>query len=236
MVLGPPDQVPRAAEDVDIPDPEWLKKHGLPNVAGIGREDTDKDGFTNKEEYDYKTNPKEAESFPSLEAYLILESLDRKEFQLRFKGKAISGDNSLAFQVNIRALDYTYFNRLGEQIGDARKKEPYKIEKFEEAFEEYFDASLNAKRQRDVSRLTLRRMDDNSEVVLVLDQIAIEKTLGATLRNKLAKAGERASFSVTKNEEIKVHGKNYKVVDITDDGVLISDPQAQQQYTLKKSQ
>jgi hypothetical protein len=78
-------------------------------------------------------------------------------------------------------------------------------------------------------------LDDDSEVVLVLGQITIEKTLGASLRNKLTMSGEQAVLPVNKNQDFKAHGKIYKVVDITEDAVLISDTQSQQQFTLKKA-
>ena len=228
--LAPPGDVPQAPQS-DLADLEWLKKYKLPNVPGVAERDPDKDGFTNKEEYDYKTDPSDAESFPALTAYLVVDRLIQREFQLRFLGYSRSADDKLTFQINVRALDFTYFNRLGEQIASGARKENYKIEKFEEASEEYYDAAVTSNRKRDVSRLTLRRLDDGTDIVLTYRQIAVEKSLAAVLRNKLERS-ERQVREVSKGMEFTVRDTTYKVVDIRTDAVIISDAVAQQEHTL----
>ncbi|MFC4992792.1 Amuc_1099 family pilus-like system protein [Rubritalea tangerina] len=45
---------------------EWWRKHGIdPSFANAPERDFDKDGFTNREEYDAQTNPADATKYPS---------------------------------------------------------------------------------------------------------------------------------------------------------------------------
>jgi hypothetical protein len=209
---------------------EWFKDNDLnykdPNICEA---DDDNDGWTNAEEFRFKTKPKDPNSHPQITDYLFFKEIVRNEFKLRFKGLVRSSDGRITFEINVRDFEFTYFNTIGEQIASGDRKENYRIESYEPKSEEVFDPSLNAKRTVDVSTLTLSRLDDGSKVVLVIGKTATETTLGARLINKLDKLNERV-FQVAKEEEFKIHGETYKVVDIKNDGVLISDSLKQEFY------
>lgn len=212
---------------------QWFKDHGLdPKEPDIAQEDSDKDNFNNAEEYKYKTHPTKADSFPKTEEYLILTRVPRLDFFLRFKGYTKGPDGSVAFQVNVRDFEFTYFNRVGEQIARGDRKENYRIESFEEKFEEVFDPSVNAKRPVDKSVLTLTRLDDDSKIQLVYGGTATETTLRAVIVNKLDNRYVSPTGSLAKGDEFEVRGRTYKVVDIKSDAVLLSDS-LNQEYTLR---
>lgn len=200
---------------------QWFKDNDLNySDQNICEADEDNDGWTNSEEHRFKTKPKDPTSLPQITDYLFLHEIVRNEFKLRFMGRILSSDGRITFQINVRDLGFTYMNIVGEQVASGERKENYKVEGYEPKTKDVFDPSLNVTRPVDVSTLTLSRLDNGAKVVLVIGKTATETTLGARLLNKL----DGRVFQVVKEEEFKIRGETYKVVDITNDGVLISTP------------
>lgn len=98
------------SETIDIEDPaqkpvhppipnEWWLENGLGDEIGFGdapQLDFDNDGFSNREEFDEKTNPNDKNNFPSLFAKLRLASIDKEEWILTFSD---FGGGALSFRI-----------------------------------------------------------------------------------------------------------------------------------------
>lgn len=160
----------------------------------------------------------DANSNPTPEDVLVFLGPIHEETILRFKGYTKSADGQMTFKVNAGPWDYTYFVRLGEQVASGKRKTDYRVSKFEEAFEEYLDPTLNAKRRRDVSRLTLVRLDDSAEIVLTIGEAYRDKLM-AKLRNRV----DDYVFTVSKGDGFKLQDRLYKVVEIKEDAVVVTD-------------
>lgn len=121
----------------------WWEKNGLGKEMGYGNApqlDSDKDGFSNLEEFNEKTNPNDKNSFPSLFAKVKVASIEKEQFLLRFSDY---GGGSMSFRIKgtvdqgKRAVE----NRMrgGKVVapgGIFFEDDPYKERfKFVEAFE-----------------------------------------------------------------------------------------------------
>ena len=81
-----------------IPNKWWLS-NGMGQEMGYGdapQRDFDKDGFSNREEFDEGTNPNDKNSFPSLFAKLKVASIDKEQWYLRFSD---FGGGALSFRI-----------------------------------------------------------------------------------------------------------------------------------------
>ncbi|MGJ8726121.1 MAG: Amuc_1099 family pilus-like system protein [Roseibacillus sp.] len=81
-----------------IPNKWWLN-NGLEEEIGYGdapQLDFDKDGFSNREEFEEKTNPNDKNSFPSLFAKVKVASIDKEQWYLRFSD---FGGGALSFRI-----------------------------------------------------------------------------------------------------------------------------------------
>jgi hypothetical protein len=218
----------------DIEDIAWLKKYGLPNVPGVAGQDPDGDGFTNLEEYQYKTDPTDPKSFPQPSDYVVYAAPVQQKFFLRFLGYIKSGDGTYTFEINVNDFDYTYFVKLGQQIASGSRKENYFVDKFEFDQKEEYDPTTNSKRWKEVSRLFIHRGDDPTPITLTYQQVAQDLLPRALLRNDLEKNSRgKGMLRVAKGENFSARGKTYKVVDIKEGAVIISDTSTQQEYVIK---
>jgi hypothetical protein len=76
----------------------WKLKHGFsPEDPEIGTQDEDQDGFTNLEEYQKKTDPKDPASSPSKWVKLKIASVDPAKMAVSFSGKS-AGRYTLRFK------------------------------------------------------------------------------------------------------------------------------------------
>jgi|GEM_PF-604190 len=166
----------------DIPSP-FFSDNSLPLLdPGVPKQDPDKDGFTNEDEWrgtrdaqdptvwkeGTSTDPNNPEAHPPLVTKLFLKQWIRVPFRLLFQ--AVDGDpakqkpEELSFQMN--AIDRgrkTEFLKLGEKVANS----PYRLEKFE--FKEAINPSTQDK--ADVSELTVVNTETNDSVVLVKERV-----------------------------------------------------------------
>ena len=100
--------LPKEAEPVQPLNPDqvtedgiqvgWKLKHGFsPEDPEIGTQDEDQDGFTNFEEYQKKTDPKDPASSPSKWVKLKIASVDPAKMAVSFSGKS-AGRYTLRFK------------------------------------------------------------------------------------------------------------------------------------------
>jgi hypothetical protein len=153
----------------------FFTSHNLPLLdPGVPKQDPDKDGFTNEDEWrgsrdgadptswHDSTDPNDPKSHPPLVTKLFLKQWIRVRFRLLFQ--AYDGDPSkpqeMSFQIN--AIDRgrkTEFLKLGEKVANS----PYRLEKFD--FKERMNEKIQEK--EDVSELTVLNTETNDAVVLV---------------------------------------------------------------------
>ena len=78
----------------------WFLINGLDEEIGYAdapQRDFDKDGFSNMEEYEAKTDPNDKNSFPSLFAKVKVASIDKEQWYLRFSQ---AGGDALTFRID----------------------------------------------------------------------------------------------------------------------------------------
>lgn len=79
----------------------WEKANGLNHVDRADADgDFDGDGFTNKEEFDAKTDPRDAKSHPPLFKFLRVARIDATPFPYLMRGKMKLPDGKYSFQIN----------------------------------------------------------------------------------------------------------------------------------------
>jgi hypothetical protein len=182
---------------------EWLEKNNLnPLEADISSLDADSDGFSNKEEYEFKTNPNDPNSHPPALAKVVVERIQPISFRLVFMSVSkMSADKNL-FQINLRSGDRTWWKSLGEEI------EGFKLLEYNEKTPEG-------------PELTLQRGD--KKIPLIKGRAVPRDEYAVTMHSKLDGVTLPA---VRVDEEFAVKGIKYRVKKVDMDGmrVLIHDP------------
>jgi len=185
----------------------WEQKSGFnmydPSDA---KADADGDGFTNQEEFLAKTDPTSALDTPPPSAKLRLVRVQINPFKLRFLGKSKLADGD-RFQLNLRTLEKTYFARIGDEI------EGYEITGYDENGAEG-------------PVLTLQQGD---KVINLIQGRVVDEQARTALMVFLVD-GKRYRANI--GENISLQGKEYKVVDIRDDGVVIRDEVADREVDI----
>ena len=83
----------------------WKMKYGFsPEDRQVADQDEDQDGFTNKEEYDKKTDPKDPTSSPSKWVKVKITSVDPAKLLIGFSGKS-EGRYTLRFKLGPKPKD-----------------------------------------------------------------------------------------------------------------------------------
>jgi len=116
--------LPKDAEPVKPLNPEqitedgiqvgWKLKYGLsPEDPDVAQQDEDQDGFTNLEEYQKKSDPKDSASSPSKWVKLKIASVDSGKVSISFSGKS-AGRYTLRFKSTAKPKDVDV--ALGEKV------------------------------------------------------------------------------------------------------------------------
>lgn len=180
---------------------EWESQNGF-NVLDPddAKGDADQDGFTNKEEYEFKTNPRDPASHPPALAKVVVEKIKPISFRLVFKGTSrLSGKT--VFQVNLRSGAQTWWPALGEDV------EGFKVVEFTENSPEG-------------PLLTLQRGD--KRIPLIKGREVPRNEYEVTLRNTV----DNATIVSRMESDFTLKGVKYRVIKV-DTGamrVLINDP------------
>ncbi|MEI6165697.1 MAG: Amuc_1099 family pilus-like system protein [bacterium] len=97
-----------------VPD-EWEKKFNLFAMSGDELSvDHDNDGFSSREEYDWKTDPRDPGSHPPYLAKVRVASIKPIPFRMIFKAVNRAG-GKLIFQINLRLNGRSFYKSLGEE-------------------------------------------------------------------------------------------------------------------------
>jgi hypothetical protein len=191
-----------------IPD-AWEKEHGMdpynPNDALM---DPDGDGFTNREEYESKTDPADAESRPPFAAKLRITGTRQNLIDLTFWGTQQFSADELRFQLNSRKRGRSYFVVIGDEI------EGYAVDRY------LPDAD---------DGVTLILTKDGNEYKLVKDE---PFTFGDWTANLILVLNGRQFRGLKKGSEITVEEEQYIVVDISEQAVIIQNKATEEDLTV----
>jgi hypothetical protein len=180
---------------------DWEIKHGLnPLDKDDAFTDADDDGFKNKEEFDFGTDPRDASSYPPPLAKLRAVRINQIPFPLVFRAVSRLGTN-LTFQLNVRRGGKTYWARLGEVV------------------EGYSLAAYDPTKDDRTAVLTLQ--GEQRTVRLIKNQEVPEGDVEVVLRFEV----DGSERTVRKGGEFELKGVRYRVKDVDIEGqrVLIGD-------------
>src|SRR5216117_457032 len=199
------DGLPATLQNTQVHPPvpnDWFEKFGLPiEDADVLDQDPDKDGFTNLDEWQGGTDPKNKDSHPDYLTKLHLVSATEEPFRYIFLSriKDTFGINS------IDQSEPTQFLKVGDVIRGTN----FKIMKFTEKH-----ARNQYGTNVDVSELFLEHEQSHAQVALVKEQVATSPQSIATF---LYTWGGRREFEVRKDQEFSlkpVEEIKYKLVDV----------------------
>ena len=199
------DGLPATLQNTQVHPPvpnDWFEKFGLPiEDADVLDQDPDKDGFTNLDEWQGGTDPKNKDSHPDYLTKLHLVSATEEPFRYIFSSriKDTFGINS------IDQSEPTQFLKVGDVIRGTN----FKIMNFTEKH-----ARNQYGTNVDVSELFLEHEQSHAQVALVKEQVATSPQSIATF---VYTWGGRREFEVRKDQEFSlkpVEEIKYKLVDV----------------------
>lgn len=195
----------RSSAGDGIPD-GWKEEYGLDILSrDLAGADLDGDGFTVYEEWQSKTDPTDPKSHPSYATKLQLQRVVVRPFTLRFQGVSEVAEGDIRYTLNDVRQQRTYFPKLGDTVAG------FKLLRYEER------TRPGPMGPQDASVLVLERA--GKTIQLRINQDYTEQERGAVLTFLV----DRSEHRVTKGDNLTVMGQSLKVIDITDDQVLIRD-------------
>lgn len=180
---------------------EWEEKYGLnPLDPDDAKGDPDQDGFANKEEFDFRTHPKNPDEHPPALAKVVVEKIQPISFRLIFKGTSRLAGKTV-FQINLRSNERTWWPALGEEV------EGFKVVEFSDNGAEG-------------PVLTIKRGD--KLIPLIKGREVPRNEYEVTLRSTI----DEKRYVARVESEFELKGVKYRVNKVDMDGlrVLIHDP------------
>lgn len=213
---------------------QWKIDHGFPlDDPTVATADPDQDGFTNKEEFDGKTNPKEASSSPLPLFKLRVVGYNFEPFFFILKGYNPDPQDAskYIYQVNMpkRTGRKTEYLRTGDEI------EGYKVGEFRQIKKMVFSGSTNAEIEKDLSELDMIYLKLNEKTTLVLNQQLESEQ--STVDLKLGIPGFSPEPSkVARGDVFKIKDRTYQVLQLerASETIVIQDQQTKEKYRVTR--
>jgi hypothetical protein len=224
----PKDRDPSLDSDGDgIPDKVEIQWGLNPNDSSDAKGDLDGDGFSNLEEYLAKTDPRDPKSHPALVNLLRVKELRSKKLPLLFIGKNTMPGGKTQFQIKDLSKQQTFYLYEGDKIGDsgfvAGAFTPKVMER---------DLGGN-KVKVDVSAVVLKRLSDNKEVTLIINDNNVKET---DVEAVVVLPLDNTEHTVLEGGTLKVRDEAYRVlsVDSAKTTVTIENEATGQQKVIPK--
>jgi len=207
---------------------DWETKYGLnPQDASDAAKDLDKDGFTNLEEFQAKTDPADPKSHPEYWDSLAVASELRQTF-LPFwlrDANPIPGSFRLSFvrvkeEIKNRYEDTTFSVKVGEGVKSATKGKyavdtGYVVKKYTPLTEmRDVPGAKGGKKRVDVSTVELARADGK----IVTARVGEKKVPVETQIDLVYRRGEEKTFTVSVGSEIELNGEKFRVTALKPSG------------------
>lgn len=192
----------------------YLVKNGLPNILSpnVGDLDPDGDGFSNLEEFEGKTNPKDAKDHPDFTKKLFLKQRITNDYILKL--------NSSTLPVQVQRLKpgkpVSVFVTPPQEFGFDKGVTRFQAESFTP--KTVPDPRVG---ERDASELVVLDNATKEKFTLIKGE---EKNLAEFEAVFVYLLGEVTEFQVKKGENFQIPGvgRTYKLVDIQEDSAVIS--------------
>lgn len=196
----------------------WLIKNQLPWwERDVKDQDPDEDRFSNLDEYNAGTDPKDKNSVPPYYTKLKLQKFISVPFRLKFNG---TPDEGQTFQINPQG-GRTQFRAIGEVIEGT----PYKVVAFTPKTETKNEIEV------DISELTIENIETGKKLVLIYRKEANDPTSYAEFYYLY----DGSTFKVKLDDEFAlapVPEHKYKLIDINDKEALIQDQKTKEQHKI----
>lgn len=198
-----------------IPD-KWELRNGMdPKDKSDADADLDQDGFSNMEEYQAKTNPKDAASHPPFINYMALNEIRSKKLPFVFSAYNKMPDG---FQLTLSKTVTTYGQSsifaktnsllLAKKTGlDA----DYRIAGFVYARNKRFNKAKGFNEYVDNSKVTVERIKDKKRFDLAVGD---RKPVDTDLEAVVTYERDNKDFTVVENSKFKVKDNEFKVTSI----------------------
>jgi hypothetical protein len=194
---------------------KFLREHDLEYLSpNVGDLDPDGDSFTNLEEFNKNTNPKDKASHPPLTDKLYLKERVEKKYVMALNN-----------------ADPPFIVRRSEPLPAASAmpfiQPPFPIDfGFERGAAPRFTATNFEKKEsldkKDISELSVKDKVTGTEFKLVYRQPFSLSEYSATLEFRI---GQVQTFTVKKGDNFRINGiaATYNLVDITEDGASVAE-------------
>jgi hypothetical protein len=181
---------------------EWLEQFSLPIAEGdVLEQDSDRDGFTNLDEWQEHSDPTNRNSHPDYVTKLKLKSATEEPFRLMFSSWV--GDSYAINTIDLKQP--TQFLKNGDTIRGTR----FKIVKFTEKYQpDKYGTDV------DLSELTLEQEETKQRLALTKEKVATSPESVATF---IYSWGEGREFQVRKDQEFSLNPEEqikYKLIDV----------------------
>lgn len=198
---------------------KWIQDNGFSTSGNVRDGDPDSDGFTNLEEFQAGTDPRDSKSKPDVALKLrVHEKIVQNPFPFTFTSINEVGSGR-QFGLQRRDGKKEHYVKLNEVVPDPDSR-GYKVVKFEEKSEDQVVKTIKVDgkplvRKIDVSELTLQK-EGEAPFVLIKGKPAVSEELFAKLYFVL----EARYFEVGQGSTFDLQDSHYQVISVkkTDDG------------------
>ena len=226
----PPESDPGLDSDKDGLSDKIENQLGLnPQDPSDAKGDLDSDGFNNLEEMMAKTDPKDPKSHPALVSLLRVKETRGKRMPFLFSGVNKMPDGMQLVFNQTAPVRRTYWVRDGEAIGETG----YVALKLTPKTEERENPNMPGIKMRvDVSTVVVKRLSDNKEVTLKINEGGQVTDVEAVVVLPL----DNAEYTVLQGATFKVRDETFRVlsVDSGKTSVVIENEASGQQKTVPK--
>ncbi len=221
---------------------DWEKKYGLnPADPADAAKDSDGDGFTNLEEFQAKTDPKDPKSHPDyLDSVTVAGGLKKTSLPFYFNAVTpIPGGHRFTFQrLGMTGFDAKVSVKMNEEIGSGTGKNAWKsgwkVVAFTAKTEKRKLAGTTMTKVVDVSTVDVQRLADGKKLTAQIDERSVAVESQAELRYN---RGEGRSIVVSEGTEFDLNGSKYRVVKLRGTGngceVTILDLSTKKEKTVR---